>query len=114
MAWRPATSTFGGGVMAFDKDQLTNWRTAVDSDKGTEIANLTQTLRAKGYAPDAPELKRVPAPFDKDHPRAELLRHKSFKLWRQMPEQDWATPITALQSGADDLAPLLDLLNRRL
>lgn len=110
----PDYVTFGGGVMAFDKNQLTNWRAAVDSDTGGDIANLTQTLMAQGYTPDAAELKRVPAPYDKDHPRAELLRHKSFKLWRQVPEQDWPTPISALQTGADDLRPLLDLLNRTL
>ena len=110
----PGYVTFGGGVMAFDKNQLTNWRAAVDSDKGSDIADLTQTLAAKGYTPDAAELKRVPAPYDKDHPHAELLRHKSFKLWRQVPEQDWPTPIAALQSSADDLGPLLDLLNRTL
>lgn len=110
----PGYVSFGGGVMAFDRDQITNWRAAVDSDKGGEIADLSGALTAKDYAPDAPELKRVPAPFDKDHPRAELLRHKSFKLWRQLPEQDWATPVAALQSGAEDLMPLLDLLNRRL
>ena len=110
----PGYVSFGGGVMAFDKDQLTNWRATVDSEKGGEIAELSQALTTKGYAPDAPELKRVPAPFDRDHPRAGLLRHKSFKLWRQLPEQDWGAPTAALQSGAEDLMPLLELLNRRL
>jgi len=110
----PDYVSFGGGVMAFDKDQLSNWRAAVDNDKADEFAELTHALAAKGYAPDAPELKRVPAPFGRDHPRADLLRHKSFKLWRQLSGQDWATPVAVLQSGAADLAPLLALLNRRL
>jgi uncharacterized protein (TIGR02453 family) len=107
----PGYVSFGGGVMAFDKEQLTAWRAALDSDRGGDIADLSLQLATKGYTPDAPELKRVPAPYDKDHPRAGLLRHKSFKFWRQLPEQDQATPLTALQSGAEDLAPLLRLLN---
>ena len=74
----PDYVTAGWGYMGFTPSQLTTWRALVDSDESIadEIAATGMTLRE-------PALKRVPAPFAKDHPRGELLRHKALTLWQE-------------------------------
>ena len=37
------------------------------------------------------QLTRVPAGFDKDHPRADLLRYKTLTASRDMGAPDWLT-----------------------
>ncbi|TCL08963.1 uncharacterized protein (TIGR02453 family) [Shimia isoporae] len=78
----------GGGVMGFDKNGLTDWREAIDSPKGEELSEIIADLQSNGGRLDAPELKRVPAPFDKDHPRGELLKRKSITMWFDLSDQD--------------------------
>ena len=73
--------SIGGGVMGFDKDGLTSWRAAVDSAKGAELQTILEALQGQGARLEEAELKRVPAPYDKDHPRGALLRRKSMTLW---------------------------------
>lgn len=75
----PDYVTAGAGMMRFDKDQLPRYRAAVDGDAGDELAAI---LGGLGGRMDPPELKRVPAPFDKDHPRGDLLRRKSLVTWQ--------------------------------
>lgn len=70
----------GAGVFGFDKSQLTTWREMVDND-GDVIAATLSGLQDKGARLGAPELKRVPAPFDKEHPHGALLRRKGLHLW---------------------------------
>lgn len=100
----------GGGIMGFDKDQLTRWRAAVAADDGTGIEAALADLKRHGYRADAPELKRVPAPYDKDHLRAELLRRKSLTVWRDLDQGDWSAPHAALLNSHADLSPALALL----
>ena len=71
----------GGGIMRLDKDKLTRWRALVDGINGAKIAAALDDLQTQGARMDSPELKRVPAPFDKDHPQAALLKRK--KGWRR-------------------------------
>ncbi|WP_127115242.1 DUF2461 domain-containing protein [Shimia sediminis] len=70
----------GAGVFGFDKSQLTTWREMVDND-GDAIAATLTGLQDKGARLGEPELKRVPAPFDKEHPHGALLRRKGVHLW---------------------------------
>lgn len=70
--------------MGFDKPTLDNWRKAVDGSAGKALQTEIDALLAREFRIDDPELKRVPAPFDKEHPRGELLRRKGLVLW-----SDW-------------------------
>ena len=97
----------GGGIMGFDKEHLTRWRAAVDGDLGPRI---DKTLRASGLQCEDPELKRIPAPYAKDHPFGELLRRKSLTLWRDVPEDSWPAPQAALMQTYAQLTPVLTLL----
>ncbi|MDF1855551.1 DUF2461 domain-containing protein [Pseudooceanicola sp.] len=71
----------GAGIMGFNGSALDQWRGLVDSATGAELAQLLDNLRAAGCDISKPDLKRVPAPYDKDHPRGDLLRRKSLTVW---------------------------------
>jgi len=85
---------FGGGA-AFDKDGLERWRAAVaDDHTGIALEAALEPLRALPLADIAGEgLKRVPAPYDAEHPRSALLRHK-------MIQARWQEPVPAEFEGA--------------
>lgn len=69
---------FATGLVPAD---VGDWRAAIDGPSGaalaTEIAKLAKTKKAEVVGQ---ELKRVPAPYDADHPRADLLRHKMLQI----------------------------------
>lgn len=70
---------FASGVAFADAHA---WRAAIDDNKsGKKLDSLLNKL-AKKYSLDVAgaELKRVPAPFNADHDRAGLLRHKMFQV----------------------------------
>ena len=71
----------GAGYMGFEGDALLRWRAAVAGPEGEEIARALDALLAGGQVLQEPALKRVPAPYDKDHPRADLLRRKGITAW---------------------------------
>lgn len=80
----------GGGVMGFNKNGLTDWREAIDGPKGAELKDIIADLQTKGARFDPPDLKRVPAPYAKDHPRSELLKRKSMTMWFDLTDQEVA------------------------
>jgi uncharacterized protein (TIGR02453 family) len=69
---------FASGIMPAD---LNVWRAAVASDAGAILADAVAGMRKALNADVAgEELKRVPAPYAADHPRADLLRHKMLQV----------------------------------
>ena len=82
----PGGIGFGGGA-AFDKADLDRWREAVADDRaGAALEAALDSLRALPGAEIAGEaLKRVPAPYEADHPRGALLRHKMIQARWQEP-----------------------------
>lgn len=102
----------GGGIMGFEKSALHNWRTAVDGSQGVEIAETLAALAKHGLVPGEPDLKRVPSPFDKEHPRGDLLRRKGLTVWTDMPQADWTDPVQTLTRIFRHLTPLMQQLNR--
>lgn len=102
----------GGGIMGFDKAQLTHWRAALDSLNGTRIAAAIADLQSQGARLDDAELKRVPAPFDKHHPQAALLKRKSCTVWFDFEESDIAKGglVSQLETAFQKLQSLTQLL----
>lgn len=102
----------GAGIMGLDKDKLTRWRAAVDSPEGAKIATALDDLQASDARIDMAELKRVPAPFDKDHPRAELLKRKSCTVWFDYDESDITKGglVSQIETAFQKLQPLTQLL----
>lgn len=76
---------FAGGL-AFDKAQLQRWRDLVVSDRSDEVAAaVAAPRRTRDAGMFGEPLKRVPRPYDADHPHAELLKHKVLQIHYQEP-----------------------------
>ncbi|MBM7066867.1 TIGR02453 family protein [Actibacterium sp. 188UL27-1] len=71
----------GAGRMGFEKAALDTYRTAVAGPDGAGLASALAKVTAQGARLDDPHLKRVPAAFDKDHPRGDLLRRRGLVIW---------------------------------
>lgn len=85
--------TAAGGRYQMEPAEIERFRAAAAAGPGEELAAAVEELRRKGYQVDEPQLKRVPAPYPKDHPRGELLRHKRLIYWRRWEIEGWiATP----------------------
>lgn len=71
----------GAGIMGFDKAQLATYREAAGGPPGERLHAALSTLLQNGGRMNAPDLARVPKPFEKDHERGDLLRRKSLTVW---------------------------------
>jgi uncharacterized protein (TIGR02453 family) len=84
--------TFGaglyGGVFGFTTELLAKYRQAVvDPKTGPALEQAMAAVRAAGeYRIEGEQYKRVPAGFDAEHPRAELLLYKG--LYASAPQFD--------------------------
>jgi Conserved hypothetical protein (DUF2461) len=83
MFWIRVDSTragFASGI-GFTPSIRERWRVTLGGHAGEELAEelaVLKRLRAAEVAGD--QVKNVPAPFDADHPRADLLRHTVFQV----------------------------------
>jgi uncharacterized protein (TIGR02453 family) len=95
----------GRGMYMMDSAQLDRYRRAVADDAtGAELERLIRQLAVKQVEVTGHEtLKTVPRGYAKDHPRAELLRHKGLISWKQWPVQAWLGKPAAKQKVADFL-----------
>ncbi|PXY33056.1 TIGR02453 family protein [Prauserella coralliicola] len=104
----------GGGCFHLAPDQLARFRQAVDTEiHGAALATILGKLRRAGWEIAGDRMKTKPRGFDADHPRLDLLRHRSLyavrvwdpddtlhqrecldrvrKAWRQLrPFNEWA------------------------
>lgn len=96
-------------------DQVARLRRAVDADAtGPALAAAVAGVAKKGFEIGGHRLARVPPGFPKDHPRADLLRHKTLTANRALGAPDWlATPkarteVAKLWRGMAPLVAWLD------
>jgi len=106
----PRYVMLGMGLMGMDKDKLTAFRALVDRNGDA----LTDAIKASGAQISdwgAEPLKRVPKPYDADHPHGDLLRRKSFTLHYDLPE-GWraAGLVKACGDGVKAMLPLAEVL----
>lgn len=94
--------TAGLGMMGFSKDELARYRSAIDENMDG-IGETIAGLMSGGMRLSEAELKRVPAPFDKEHPRGDLLRAKSLAVWH-----DFAQAPDDLAGAVMDVFDALD------
>ena len=93
-----------GGYLALDKkgltvavgcyelspEQLAKYRKRVAAESsGVALAAIVAKLEKAGYKMGGEQLKRVPAGWPQDHPRARLLRHKLVYVYRDLGLQPW-------------------------
>ncbi len=105
----------GCGMYMLDPEQLDRYRRAVvDDRRGTKLASIVAVTSKRGIEVTAHEtLKSAPRGYPKDHPRAELLRHKGLVTWKRWPVGDWLGTSQAKKRVVDFLrasAPLNEWL----
>ena len=64
-------------------------RAVADDVAGPALERTLATARRKGMSVGGQQLTRVPSGYDKDHPRGELLRHKTLTGSRELGFPDW-------------------------
>jgi uncharacterized protein (TIGR02453 family) len=109
----------GCGMWHLEPEQLARFRDAIAADKtGVKAQAIVDELRAaKIEVSSHGELKTVPRGYPKDHPRADLLRHKGFVSWKDWPAGAWLGTARAMARVVDFLhasAPLNDWLARNV
>jgi uncharacterized protein (TIGR02453 family) len=73
--------TVGGGFYARDPAQTARYRAAVDNDlSGPPLAAIVDKLVSAGYVTRGETVSTRPRGVPADHPRLELLRHKSLAV----------------------------------
>lgn len=84
----------GGGSYELPTAALDHVRRAIDDARtGAELQKLLKAMEKKGVLLGGSSLKTAPRGYDRDHPRIELLRMKSFFGHQQWPVEPWlATP----------------------
>ena len=104
----------GGGYWDTDSEQVARLRRAVADDvAGAEFERALKQARAKGFAVGGQTITRVPSGFDKDHPRAELLKYKSLTASKEFGAPDWLATRTAktrIAAGWRSIDPLMTWL----
>ena len=104
----------GTGIFAFDKAGLERFRTRVLMEDGAALERLMQDLKGDGVRFGEPDLRRTPSGYDKDHPRAVLLRHKGLSAWIDHANPNVVTSSTLIDRCMQDfqrLKPLFDWLS---
>jgi len=75
----------GGGSYHLESPRLAAFRAAVAHDTyGAELERRLGVLEKKGYDVGGDRLKTSPRGYDADHPRIELLRHRSLVVGRSL------------------------------
>ncbi|WP_284975427.1 DUF2461 domain-containing protein [Arthrobacter sp. efr-133-TYG-104] len=101
----------GGGYHSHTPAQLTRFRAAVDApDSGLELEHIMDSVTSAGFTVEGEKLKTVPRGFDKDHPRGELLKHKTLSAREHLGEPAWVSTDAAVEHVAarwEALKPLV-------
>ena len=104
-----------GGYWQTSSEQVGRLRRGVDDDvAGPALERAVATLRRKDYEVGGEQLSRVPSGFDKEHPRAELLRYKTLTARKELGCPDWlSTPKAKAEivKAWRGLQPLVDWLD---
>jgi uncharacterized protein (TIGR02453 family) len=73
----------GVGFYEASSPRLAGIRAAIDDERrGAELDKLIKRLQRTGWELGGDKLKTTPRGYDTDHPRIELLRHRSMTLGR--------------------------------
>jgi hypothetical protein len=103
-----------GGWRYGDSDQIGRFRTAVaEQASGSELSGVLARLGDVGFEIIGDVMKRVPRGYPPDHPRADLLRHRSLSALRHLGCDDWlhtSQAVDRVLAAHAQLRPMLDWL----
>ncbi len=110
----PGYFMLGAGIMELQGAELARFRAHVDAN-GDELQAALDRAEARGVTISdwGPEpLKRVPKPYDADHPHGDLLRRRALAVNVEM-AQNWRYIglVAAVNRRIDDLRPVVEAMS---
>ncbi|WP_009478967.1 DUF2461 domain-containing protein [Rhodococcus sp. JVH1] len=103
-----------GGFYSHTPLHVGRFRDAVDDDrKGRELVRLVKKARSSGFEIGGDTLKTRPRGVAEDHPRLDLMRHRSLTASRSYLSPDWIeTPRAAdeVRTAWRSMRPLVEWL----
>ena len=107
-----------GGFYEMASDQVARYRRAVAEDlPGQGLAKVIKAATKAKLEIRGEQLSRIPPGFAKDHPRQDLLRHKSIWVTREFGCPDWlqtARAKTEVVKAWRTMQPLIDWLEKNV
>lgn len=107
-----------GGYWDTSSPQVARLREAVADDRtGPLLESALAAVTKAGFEVGGDRLSRVPTGYDKEHPRAELLKHKSLTGHAELGAPGWLSTKRAVAEVAKRfraLAPLVDWLDQHV
>jgi uncharacterized protein (TIGR02453 family) len=108
----------GGGFYAASGPDLARVRSSIDHEAtGKELQRILARLEKAGFEVSGDRLKTTPRGYDADHPRIDLLRHKSITVGRPYGfDKVIHTPalVDSVRKDWRALRPLVDWVSTRL
>ena len=108
----PAGLFVAGGFYNSSTEGIARYRRTVDDDvRGAELERIIAALTKSGYEIGGDTLKTKPRGFEIDHPRIDLLRHKSLTAGKHFGSPEWLkTPkaATKVRDAWRALTPLVE------
>ena len=108
----------GGGFYDASASDLARIRTSIDVEAtGKQLEQILAKLEKAGFEIGGEKLKTSPRGYDVDHPRIELLRHKSITVGHQLGfDKVIHTPklVDAVRKDWRALRPLVEWVSVRL
>ena len=107
-----------GGYYDMASDQVARYRRAVAEDlPGQSLVQSIKLATRSKLEVRGDQLSRIPTGYAKDHPRQELLRHKSIWLTREFGCPDWLQTPRAkseLVKAWRAMQPVIDWLDKHV
>jgi len=107
-----------GGFHSHGPDQVERYRQAVDAERsGSALAGIVAGLERDGLAVGGDRLKTRPRGIPADHPRLDLLRHRSLtasREWPAGPELSGPAALGLIRETWQRLIPLCDWLGEHV
>ena len=116
---QPGESGLAGGKYELDSKQLLAIREYI-AEHYKELETLLNSASFKKLFPEGfgteNKLKRVPRGFDKDHPAADLLKHKWFTVWHTVSDTEVLSKdfVSHATNVFKEMKTLHDFLNKAL
>ncbi|MEE2523936.1 DUF2461 domain-containing protein [Pseudarthrobacter sp. J75] len=106
----------GGGYHSNSPAQLARFRNSVDaSGTGEALQRVVDSLGSGGFALEGERLKTIPRGYPREHPRAELLKHKTLSARVELDRPEWLGTSAAMGKVGElweQLRPLVEWVGR--
>jgi uncharacterized protein (TIGR02453 family) len=108
----PAGLFVAAGFYGASTEGVARFREAVDNDvRGAELESIVAAMTKSGFEKGGDQLKTKPRGYEADHPRIELLRHKSLTVSKHFGSPKWLeTPkaVVHIRDTWNSMSPLVD------